>query len=140
MLYEVITLIFRYLAESACGIPVRVELGSEFKYNSVPLTNVIIGISQSGETADTLSAIHKGNCSNVQTVAITNVLNSSITRYADNTILMQAGPEISVAATKSFTAHLGVLLQMISLLSGQVSDEFLSHAGVAIEKVRNNFV
>ncbi len=128
-------LIFRYLAESACGIPVRVEFGSEFKYNSVPLTDVIIGISQSGETADTLSAIHKGNCSNVQTVAITNVLNSSITRYADNTILMQAGPEISVAATKSFTAQLGVLLQMISLLSGQVSDEFLSHAGVSIDKV-----
>ncbi|PWR71949.1 glutamine--fructose-6-phosphate transaminase (isomerizing) [Methanospirillum lacunae] len=128
-------LIFRYLAESSCGIPVRVELGSEFKYCSVPLTDVIIGISQSGETADTLSAIHKGNCNNVQTVAVTNVLNSSITRYSDVTILMQAGPEISVAATKSFTAQLGVLLQVVNLLSGRISDETLSHAGVAIEKV-----
>jgi len=128
-------LIFRYLIESACNIPVRVELGSEFKYNSVPLTDVIIGISQSGETADTLSAIHKGNCNNVQTVAITNVLNSSITRYADETILMQAGPEISVAATKSFIAQLGVLLQIANLMSGRANDENLTHTGVAIEKV-----
>ncbi|HWQ63166.1 MAG TPA: glutamine--fructose-6-phosphate transaminase (isomerizing) [Methanospirillum sp.] len=128
-------LIFRYLAESSCGIPVRVELGSEFKYSSVPLTDVIIGISQSGETADTLSAIHKGNCNNIQTVAVTNVLNSSITRYANATILMQAGPEISVAATKSFIAQLGVLLQVVNILSGGMCDETLSHAGVAIEKV-----
>nr|WP_319539778.1 glutamine--fructose-6-phosphate transaminase (isomerizing) [uncultured Methanospirillum sp.] len=128
-------LIFRYLLESVCNIPVRVELGSEFKYNSVPLTDVIIAISQSGETADTLSAIHKGKCNNVQTLAITNVLNSSITRYADETILMQAGPEISVAATKSFIAQLGVLLQIANLVSGQTNDEHLSHAGVAIEKV-----
>jgi len=128
-------LIFRYMIESACNIPVRVELGSEFKYNSVPLTDVIIGISQSGETADTLSAIHKGTCNNVRTLAITNVLNSSITRYADETILMQAGPEISVAATKSFMAQLGVLLQIVNLLSSRVDDEHLSHAGVAIEKV-----
>ncbi|PKL59830.1 MAG: glutamine--fructose-6-phosphate transaminase (isomerizing), partial [Methanomicrobiales archaeon HGW-Methanomicrobiales-4] len=128
-------LIFRYLIESACGIPVRLELGSEYKYNPTPLTDVIIGISQSGETADTLAAIKKGNCNNVPTVAITNVLNSSITRYADATILMQAGPEISVAATKSFIAQLGVLLQVVNLLSGHLCDEILSHAGFAVEKV-----
>ena len=128
-------MIFRYLIESSCGIPVRVELGSEYKYSSVPFTDIIIGISQSGETADTLSAIHKGNCNNVQTVAVTNILNSSITRYSDVTILMQAGPEISVAATKSFTAQLGVLLQIVNLLSDRRNDEILSHAGVAIEKV-----
>jgi len=127
-------LIFKYLTESACGIPVRLELGSEYKYNSIPLTDVIIGISQSGETADTLSAIKKGNCNNVKTLAITNVLNSSITRYADATILMQAGPEISVAATKSFTAQLGILLQIVNLLSGRIYNEILSHAGVVIEK------
>ena len=127
-------LIFRYLVESACGIPVRLELGSEYKYNPTPFTDVIIGISQSGETADTLAAIRKGNCNNVQTVAITNVLNSSITRYADATILMQAGPEISVAATKSFVAQVGILMQVVNLLTGRRYDDILPHAGFAIEK------
>jgi glucosamine--fructose-6-phosphate aminotransferase (isomerizing) len=128
-------LIFRYLIESACSIPVRLELGSEYKYNSPQFTDVLIGISQSGETADTLAAIKKGNCTNTPTIAITNVLNSTITRYADVTILMHAGPEISVAATKSFIAQLGVLLQVVNLLSGHNCDEILSHAGFAIEKV-----
>lgn len=128
-------LIFRYLIEAACGIPVRLELGSEFKYNPIPFTEIIIGISQSGETADTLAAIKKGNCSNIPTIAITNVLNSTITRYADATILMQAGPEISVAATKSLIAQLGVLLQVVNLLSGHLYDEILSHAGFAVEKI-----
>ncbi|HWQ66245.1 MAG TPA: glutamine--fructose-6-phosphate transaminase (isomerizing) [Methanospirillum sp.] len=127
-------LIFRYLIESACGLPVRLELGSEFKYSPVPFSDVIIGISQSGETADTLAGIKKGNCHSVPTIAITNVLNSSITRYADATILMHAGPEISVAATKSFLAQLGVMMQMINLLSGRTCDEVLAHAGFAIEK------
>ncbi len=127
-------MIFRYLAESACGIPVRLELGSEYKYNAVPFTDVIIGISQSGETADTLAAIRKGNCNNVKTLAITNVLNSSITRYADAAIFMQAGPEISVAATKSFIAQLGVLVQLVNLLAGRICDDVLPHAGFAIEK------
>ena len=128
-------LIFRYLIESACGIPVRLELGSEYKYNPIPFSDVIIGISQSGETADTLAAIKKGNCNNVPTVAITNVLNSSITRYADDTILMHAGPEISVAATKSFTAQLGVLLQLVNLLSGRSCEDVLSHAGFVLEEI-----
>ncbi len=127
-------LIFRYLIESACHIPVRVELGSEYKYNPVPFTDAIIGISQSGETADTLSAIKKGNCNNIPTLAITNVLNSTITRYADATILMQAGPEISVAATKSFIAQLGVMLQLVNQLSGSTCNDILAHAGFVIEK------
>lgn len=127
-------LIFRYLAESACGIPVRLELGSEYKYTPVPFTDVIIGISQSGETADTLAAVRKGNCNNVKTLAVTNVLNSSLMRDADATILMQAGPEISVAATKSFIAQLGVLIQVVNILSGRKCDDVLPHAGFAIEK------
>jgi glucosamine--fructose-6-phosphate aminotransferase (isomerizing) len=127
-------LIFRYLAESALGIAVRLEIGSEFKYNPILLTDVIIGISQSGETADTLAAIRKGNSNNVRTLAITNVLNSSITRYADATVLMQAGPEISVAATKSFIAQLGVLIQLVNLLAGGIYNDVLKHAGFAIEK------
>lgn len=128
-------LIFRYLLEQSCGIPVRLEMGSEYKYSPVPFSDVIIGISQSGETADTLAAIRKGICNNVRTVAITNVLNSSITRSANDTILMHAGPEISVAASKSFTAQIGVLMQIVNLLGGRVCDEVLDHARYAIEQV-----
>ncbi len=128
-------LIFRYLIEPACQIPVRVEIGSEYKYTPVQNGEVIIGISQSGETADTLAAIRKGRCSSIPTVAITNVLNSTITREADHTILMHAGPEISVAATKSFIAQLGVLIQITNLLSGRAGDTILTQASHAIERV-----
>lgn len=126
-------LIFRYLLESSCGIPVRLELGSEYKYTPVPLSDVIIGISQSGETADTLAAVKKGICNNVRTVALTNVLNSSITRIAHDTILMHAGPEISVASSKSFIAQIGVLMQIVNLLAGRTYDEVLDHARFALE-------
>lgn len=128
-------MIFRYLLESACGIPVRLELGSEYKYSAVPFNDVIIGVSQSGETADTLAAIKKGICNNVKTVAITNVLNSSITRSAHDTLLMHAGPEISVASSKSFIAQVGVLMQVINLLAGGTCTEVLSHARQAIEQI-----
>jgi len=127
-------MIFRYLIEPACGIPVRLELGSEYKYSPVPFSDVVVGISQSGETADTLAAIRKGVCNNIKTVAITNVLNSSITRSAHDTILMHAGPEISVAASKSFIAQLGVLMQIVNILSGRRCDEVLHHARYAIEQ------
>jgi len=128
-------MIFRYLLEPACGIPVRLELGSEYKYTPVPFSDVIIGVSQSGETADTLAAVKKGICNNVRTVAITNVLNSSITRSAHDTILMHAGPEISVASSKSFIAQLGVLMQIVNLLAGGTCSEVLSHGRYAIEQI-----
>lgn len=128
-------MIFRYLIEPACGIPVRLELGSEYKYSPIPFSDVIIGISQSGETADTLAALKKGVCNNIRTVAITNVLNSSITRTADDTILMHAGPEISVASSKSFIAQVGALMQIINLLSGRRCDTILTQARQAIEHI-----
>lgn len=128
-------MIFRYLIEPACGIPVRLEMGSEYKYASIPFSDVIIGISQSGETADTLAAIRKGICNNVKTVAITNVLNSTITRSAHDTILMHAGPEISVAASKSFISQVGVLMQVVNILSGGRCHDVLDHARYAIEQV-----
>lgn len=128
-------MIFRYLIEQNCEIPVRLELGSEYKYSSVPLSDVMIGISQSGETADTIAALRKGVCTNVKTLAITNVLNSSITRIAQDTILMHTGPEISVAASKSFIAQTGVLMQIVNLLSGCSFDDVLNHAKYAIEQI-----
>ncbi len=128
-------MIFRYLMEENCAIPVRVELASEFKYYTPPPTDLIIGITQSGETADTLAAFRKGRCANIPTVAITNVLGSTVTRSADYTLFMRAGPEISVAATKSFTAELGVLMQVVNQLCNGRHDLALKHGSQAIEEV-----
>jgi len=99
-------LIFKYFAESRCRIPVRVELASEYKYFPPPLRGAVVGVSQSGETADTLAALKNARAHGRPVLAITNVQGSSITRIADATHLMRAGPEVSVAATKSFIAQL----------------------------------
>jgi glucosamine--fructose-6-phosphate aminotransferase (isomerizing) len=108
----------RYLVEEYCRIPARLELASEFKYFTPPLSDLVVGITQSGETADTLAAIKAAKMFNCPTLAITNVLGSSVTRLADHTLYMRAGPEISVAATKSFIAELAVLFHLIDAISG----------------------
>jgi len=128
-------LIFKYLLEETCGIPVRIEFASEFRYFPPPVSCLVIGITQSGETADTITALKKAKSHNCPTIAITNVLGSSVSRIADATIFMRAGPEISVAATKSFVAQLAVLMQMINLLSGEEFKKVLQQAHRAIEEV-----
>jgi len=128
-------LIFKYLVEETCSIPVRLELGSEFKYFTPPVRELVIGITQSGETADTLAALRKAKAHNCPTLAITNVLGSSVTRLADETLYMRAGPEISVAATKSFIAELGVLMQCVNYLSGNKFEKEILQANRAIEEV-----
>ena len=95
----------------------------------------MIGITQSGETADTLTALKQAKIHNCRTLAITNVLGSSVCRVADTTLFMRAGPEISVAATKSFIAQLAVLMQIINAGSKGKYDNVLSHAHQAIEDV-----
>ncbi|WAC05392.1 MAG: glutamine--fructose-6-phosphate transaminase (isomerizing) [Methanoregula sp.] len=128
-------LIFKYLLEETCGIPARLEFASEFKYFPPPVSCLVIGITQSGETADTLTALKTAKSHACQTIAITNVLGSSVSRIADATIFMRAGPEISVAATKSFVAQLGVLMQMVNLLSGEKFTKIFHQAHRAIEEV-----
>ena len=128
-------LIFRYLFEQSCGIPARVEFASEFRYFHPPVDGLVIGITQSGETADTLVALRQARIHNCQTLAITNVLGSSASRIADATLFMRAGPEISVAATKSFVAQLAVLMQIIDARSEGRFEEILLHAHQAIEEV-----
>lgn len=110
-------LLFRYLVESHCSIPVRVELASEFRYTSPPPGDLVIGVSQSGETADTITAMQKAGMLGHPTLAVTNVLGSTITRIADTTLFMRAGPEISVAATKSFIAELAVFSHLVDRMS-----------------------
>ncbi len=128
-------LIFKYLLEESLGIPARVEFASEFKYFPPPVDGLVIGITQSGETADTLTALKQAKIHNCRTLAITNVLGSSVCRVADTTLFMRAGPEISVAATKSFIAQLAVLMQIINAGSKGKYDNVLSHAHQAIEDV-----
>ena len=128
-------LIFKYLLEEACEIPVHVDTASEFRYFPPPYGGLVIGITQSGETADTLIALRQARAHNCRTLAITNVLGSSVSRVADATLFMQAGPEISVAATKSFVAQLAVLMQLIDVRSEGRYTDVLLHAHQAIEGV-----
>ncbi len=128
-------LIFKYILEATCGVPARLEFASEFKYFPPPVNGLVIGITQSGETADTLAALKQAKASGCSTLAITNVLGSSVTRVADITLFMRAGPEISVAATKSFIAQLAILMQIVNSISETKYDDVLQQAHKAIEEV-----
>jgi len=103
-------LVGKYVAEELIGIPVRAEVASEFNYCGYSLsTPLAIAITQSGETADTLKAMKRVKEGGCRVVAITNVVGSTASRIANQTVYTRAGPEISVAATKSFMAQLMVL-------------------------------
>jgi glucosamine--fructose-6-phosphate aminotransferase (isomerizing) len=104
----------KYAMEALVGIPVLVEVASEFRYSSSPVENdtLIIALSQSGETADTLAAAKKAARAGSYVVAVTNVADSAISRLANDTILMRSGPEIGVAATKTFTAQVAVMYML----------------------------
>ena len=110
--------VFAYLMESVCGIPTRVVLASEFKYFPTPKNDVVIAVSQSGETADTISALKIAKERGAKTFCVTNVLGSSLTRIAETTLYTRAGPEVSVAATKSFTAQVAAFMEMVNTISG----------------------
>ena len=118
----------QYVIEDLTGIPVRVDLASEFRYRSLPLDKnaLAVFISQSGETADTLAALRKAKESGLRTLAIVNVLGSSIAREADGVIYTIAGPEISVATTKAYSAQLIVcylLALKFARVRGTIEDE-----------------
>ncbi len=113
-------IIGKYLLEEYANIPVHVEYASEFRYRHAIVDNetVVIAISQSGETADTLAAIKKAKENGALTVGICNVVGSSIARNTDCGVYTHAGPEIGVASTKAFTAQVTVL-SMLALLLGR---------------------
>jgi glucosamine--fructose-6-phosphate aminotransferase (isomerizing) len=101
----------KYFIESLAQIPVTVEYASEFRYQDFMLNpkSLVIVISQSGETADTLAALRAIKKAGAPTVAVSNVVNSSIPREADAALYTHAGPEIGVAATKTFSAQMAAL-------------------------------
>jgi glutamine---fructose-6-phosphate transaminase (isomerizing) len=112
-------LVAEYIFEELCRINVEVEYASEFRYRN-PVINkgdVIIAISQSGETADTLVAIENAKAKGALIIGVVNVVGSSIARISDAGAYTHAGPEIGVASTKAFTAQLAVLI-MIALKIG----------------------
>ncbi len=113
-------LVAEYVIEELCRIPVEVEYASEFRYRN-PIINkgdIIIAVSQSGETADTLVAIETAKKQGAIIFGIVNVVGSSIARLSDGGAYTHAGPEIGVASTKAFTGQLAVLM-MIALLIGK---------------------
>ncbi len=107
--------------EKLCYIPVEVDMASEFRYRNPLVDNktLAIFISQSGETADTIQALKLAKSKGATTLAISNVIGSSITREADIYIYTHAGPEIAVASTKAYTAQV-VLLNIIALYCAQI--------------------
>lgn len=114
-------LIGKPLIEEFVGVPVEVDIASEFRYRN-PLVNaetLAILISQSGETADTLAALREAKSRGAATIAITNVVGSSISREADYTIYLWAGPEIAVASTKAYTTML-IAQYLLSIYLAQV--------------------
>ena len=111
----------KFLIEQCVGIPVESDYGSEFRYRDPIITprSLVILISQSGETADTLAAQREAKQKGARTLAICNVVGSMVTREAAGTIYTHAGPEIGVASTKAFTCQLTALV-LIALYLAQV--------------------
>jgi glucosamine--fructose-6-phosphate aminotransferase (isomerizing) len=107
-------LVGKYIIERLADIPVSVSLASEYRYFDVKKASLVIAISQSGETADTIAALKEAKNAGCKTLVITNVIGSTVTRIGDGFILNQSGPEIGVAATKTFSSQI-VILFLIAL-------------------------
>ena len=133
-------LVAEYIIEELCRIPVEVEYASEFRYRN-PIVNrgdIIIAISQSGETADTLVAIEKAKEQGAIIFGIVNVVGSSIARISSGGAYTHAGPEIGVASTKAFTGQLAVLTMMalkIAMQKGTITHERYSNLLFELEAV-----
>lgn len=106
-----------YMIEEMANIPVQVEISSEFRYKNpvIQSNTLVIAISQSGETADTIAAVRELKAKGASVLALCNVYGSTIAREATGTIYLRAGPEIGVCSTKAFTSQLAIL-NLVSLL------------------------
>ncbi len=133
----------RHMLASISGVLSTFEIASDFEdtvYESISDNTCVIAITQSGETTDTISAVKYAKAHGARVVAVTNVLGSSITRIADHTVLTQAGPEIGVAATKTFMVQLTALAQISLSTAGirqVVSEESLQRLEKALKELPN---
>jgi glucosamine--fructose-6-phosphate aminotransferase (isomerizing) len=114
-------LVGEYLFEELARIPVEVEYASEFRYRNAPMdrNTIVLAITQSGETADTLAALRESQRKGHHTLALCNVVGSSIAREADGGVYLHAGPEVGVASTKAFSNQVCVLA-MLALYLGRM--------------------
>ncbi len=126
-------LIGKYIIENLARIPVDVEYASEFRYRDPVLEDgtVMLVISQSGETADTLAALRLGKSRGIKTYGIVNVVGSSIARETDAGVYIHAGPEIGVASTKAFTSQT-MILSLIALALGRAKGTLNRKDGMGI--------
>jgi len=104
-------MVAKYVLESVCGISTQIDVSSEFRYRDLLIgpQTLVIAISQSGETADTLAGVREAKRRGASVISICNVLGSTLTRESDGVIYTHAGPEIGVASTKAYTAQLAAL-------------------------------
>ena len=121
----------KYVIEGLARIPVEVELASEFRYRNPILSEgtLVVIVSQSGETADSLAALREAKAAGVRTLGIVNVVGSSIAREADNVIYTWAGPEIAVATTKAYSTQLiaeYLLALKFARVRGQITEDELA--------------
>ena len=130
------SLLGKYWIERMAGIPVQVELASEFRYRNPVLVpgSVVMGVTQSGETADTLAVLRDVKTRGYKTLAITNVRGSTVSRDADATLYTAAGPEIGVAATKTFSAQMLALFSCAGFLARQM------HGAAAVDSIFHQLV
>lgn len=107
------------MLEDKARIPTQAEIASELRYKNPIISNetLVIAISQSGETADTIAAVREAKAKGAKVLGICNVKNSSITRESDSCIFLKAGPEISVCSTKAFTSQISVLFLLTLLMA-----------------------
>jgi glucosamine--fructose-6-phosphate aminotransferase (isomerizing) len=113
-------LVGKYVLESVCGIPVHIDVSSEFRYRDLLIDRetLVLAISQSGETADTLAGVREARKHRASIISICNCLGSTLTRESDGVIYTHAGPEIGVASTKAYTAQLVALYLFAFYLAG----------------------
>jgi len=131
-------LVGKFYIEAFAGLNVEVDIGSEFRYRD-PLVgpgDLVVVISQSGETADTLAALREAKARGARTASICNVLGSSITREAHGTLYTHAGPEIGVASTKAFTAQLTALYLLAVYLGRRRGSLGAERAGQLLDALR----
>ncbi|MGB8356574.1 MAG: glutamine--fructose-6-phosphate transaminase (isomerizing) [Chthoniobacteraceae bacterium] len=125
-----------YLLESLAHMPTEIEFASEFRYRNMPMTKdtLVFVMSQSGETADTLAALRESQRKGHRTLGICNNVASTIARESDGGVYMHAGPEIGVAATKSFTSQV-TILTLLALLLGRIRHQSSSEGIQIIEEL-----
>lgn len=121
-------LLAKYLFERWASLPVEIEIASEFRYRNLVVTedDLVVAVSQSGETMDTLAGVREARRRGARVIAVVNVVGSQMTREADGVIYTHAGPEVGVAATKTFTTQMAamyVLAMYLGRLRGEVTDE-----------------